>query len=208
MLDKAAALAAYARQREDRELDVWMTEIRRRAEIRIGELSRDLDKTPGTRTDLFHCKCGEAFPEAVWHCGTCDHHWTMDRRNCWNCHEGQPPDEPLPDARKRLKAEALADAGISTSTAHKYEQLTGGADARGEAAAKRAIEDTLARGRAEQTPVTAKALRSAIKEAIVAELGPAPERREAVCSDPFNRTRPHERYFLCIKPRSLLPYRS
>ncbi len=170
MLDKAAALAAYARQQKDTELDVWMTEIRRRAEIRIGELSRELDTAPGARTDLFHCKCGEAFPEVVWHCGTCDHHWTMDRDTCWNCHEGRQPSEPLPDARKRLKADILADAGISTSTAHEYEQLTGGADARGEAAAKKAIEETLAKGRAEQTPVTAKALRSAIKKAIVAGL--------------------------------------
>lgn len=29
------------------------------------------------------------------------------------------------------KADALLDAGISTSTAHRYEELTGGADARG-----------------------------------------------------------------------------
>ena len=81
-----------------------------------------------------------------------------------------------------MKAEALADAGISTSTAHEYEQLTGGPEARGEAVAKRAIEETLAKGRAERTPVSAKALRSAIKEAIVAELGPAPERRQPQAS--------------------------
>ncbi len=46
MLDKAAALAAYARQRKDVEVDVWMTEICRRVEVRIGELSRELDKAP------------------------------------------------------------------------------------------------------------------------------------------------------------------
>ncbi len=50
------------------------------------------------------------------------------------------------------------------------------------AAAKRAIEETLAKGRAERTPVSAKELRSAIKEAIVAELGPAPERRQPQAS--------------------------
>ncbi len=136
MLDKAAALAAYARQQKDTELDVWMTEIRRRAEIRIGELSRELDRSSG----------------------------------------GANPLSTLPTSGKS-KADALFDAGISTSTAHRYEELTGGADARGEAAAKRAIEETLARGRAERTPVSAKELRSAIKEAILAELGPAPERR-------------------------------
>ena len=110
-------------------------DIPRRAEIRIGELSRELEKNERVRTDLH------------------------------------------PTAGKQTKTEALADAGISTSTAHRYEELTGGADARGEAAAKRAIEETLAKGRAERTPVSAKELRSAIKEAILAELGPAPERR-------------------------------
>ena len=62
------------------------------------------------------------------------------------------------------KAKALADAGISTSAAHNYEQLTGGADARGEAAAKRAIEETLAKNRAERTPVTAKELLLAMSQ--------------------------------------------
>ncbi len=108
MLDKAAAIAAYARQRKDVEVDVWMTEIRRRAEVRIGELSRDLEKAQ--RGD------GPAGAFA------------------------------LPDGRKS-KTQALADAGISTSTAHEYEQLTGGADARGEAAA-RAAEVFFAKARA------------------------------------------------------------
>jgi len=77
---------------------------------------------------------------------------------------GANPLSTLPDGRKS-KSDTLLDAGISTSTAHEYEQLTSGADARGEAAAKRAIEETLAKGRAERTPVSAKELRSAIKEA-------------------------------------------
>ena len=41
--DKAAAMAAYARQREDRDLAVWVSEIQLRASVRIGELSRELD---------------------------------------------------------------------------------------------------------------------------------------------------------------------
>jgi len=81
-----------------------MTEIRRRAEIRIGELSRELEKAE--RGD------------------------------------GPAGTFALPGGRKS-KTQALADAGISTSTAHEYEQLTGGADARGEVAAKRAIEGRL-----------------------------------------------------------------
>lgn len=46
MRDKAAALAAYARQRDDTEVAVWFSEIRLRATIRIGELVRELDKAP------------------------------------------------------------------------------------------------------------------------------------------------------------------
>ena len=41
--DKAAALAAYARQRDDRDLEVWVREIHLRACVRIGELSRELE---------------------------------------------------------------------------------------------------------------------------------------------------------------------
>lgn len=42
--DKAAALAAYARQRDDVNLEVWTQEIKLRASIRVGELVRDLDR--------------------------------------------------------------------------------------------------------------------------------------------------------------------
>lgn len=53
MRDKAAAIAAYARQRNDVELEVWFSEIRLRASIRIGELVRGLETaeregSPGT----------------------------------------------------------------------------------------------------------------------------------------------------------------
>ncbi len=45
--DKAAALQAYARQRDDRDLDVWTSEIKLRANVRIGELVRELDRSAG-----------------------------------------------------------------------------------------------------------------------------------------------------------------
>ncbi len=46
--DKASALAAYAKQRDDADLEVWMGEIKVRASVRIGELVRDLEKAkPG-----------------------------------------------------------------------------------------------------------------------------------------------------------------
>ncbi|MBS0641952.1 MAG: hypothetical protein JSS43_18970, partial [Proteobacteria bacterium] len=41
--DKAEALRLYARQRDDRGLEVWMAEIRLHASMRIGELVRELD---------------------------------------------------------------------------------------------------------------------------------------------------------------------
>ncbi len=50
--DKAAALQAYARQRDDRGLEVWTSEIKLRASVRIGELVRELDSHQGERTDL------------------------------------------------------------------------------------------------------------------------------------------------------------
>lgn len=45
--DKAAALAAYARQRNDVEMERWVAEIKLRAVVRIGELSRELDTAQG-----------------------------------------------------------------------------------------------------------------------------------------------------------------
>jgi N6-adenosine-specific RNA methylase IME4 len=81
--DKAAALAAYARERDDKELEGWVAEIKCRAAVRIGQLSRDLDKGAG-----------------------------RPRKNS----SARPEELPT-------KARALADAGISTSTAHEYEEL-------------------------------------------------------------------------------------
>jgi hypothetical protein len=53
--DKAAALAAYARQRDDTEKEVWTSEIRLRACRRIGEISISLEKVPpGPSRDTSH----------------------------------------------------------------------------------------------------------------------------------------------------------
>lgn len=50
--DKAAALAAYARQADDPELESLARRIRARAFRRMGEISRELEKHERVRTDL------------------------------------------------------------------------------------------------------------------------------------------------------------
>ena len=49
MRDRAAALAFYARQRDDTEVLVWLQEIKLRAGRRIGELLRDIERDKGGR---------------------------------------------------------------------------------------------------------------------------------------------------------------
>lgn len=49
--DKAAALAAYARQKNDIEMERWVAEIKLRAITRIGEISASLETAQGLRTD-------------------------------------------------------------------------------------------------------------------------------------------------------------
>jgi hypothetical protein len=78
-----AALQAYARQRDDRDLEVWTAEIKLRASVRIGELVRELDTHERVRTDL------------------------------------------RPSAGKQTKGQAIRDAGLSKSTANRYEGLAG-----------------------------------------------------------------------------------
>jgi hypothetical protein len=50
--EKADKLLAYARMRDDHELEAWVAEIRIRAMQRCGELSLELDKAERARTDL------------------------------------------------------------------------------------------------------------------------------------------------------------
>ena len=134
--DKAAALAAYARQRDDRDLEVWVREIHLRACVRIGELSRELERAePGGVGG------GSKFP-----------------------------------AVGISKAQALADAGISTSTAHRYEELAGGREEQAQAAGRAAMEAYFAQSRAEGAPPTMAGLRGAVRDAVQATLGPLPTR--------------------------------
>ncbi|WP_424138629.1 hypothetical protein [Roseomonas chloroacetimidivorans] len=147
ILDKAAALALYARQRDDRDLEVWVQEIKLRASIRIGELAREIETAERARTDLH------------------------------------------PDAGTQTKTAILAEAGLSTSTAHRYEELAGGRQEQAQNAAKAAAETYFARARQEREPATMDGLRSAVKDAIVATVGPreprAPRAAEPVSVAPI-----------------------
>src|SRR5215510_4800161 len=79
--NKAARLEAYARIRDDVESQRQFAEIKLRACVKIGEISRDLEKA------------GNQYA--------------------------------LP-ADGKSKEQQLAEAGISTSAAHRYEELAGG----------------------------------------------------------------------------------
>ncbi len=136
--DKAAALAAYARQRDDRDLEVWVREIHLRACVRIGVLSRDLDQAQTVR-------------------------------------QADGATVRLP-AGGKSKAEALADAGISTSTAQRYEELAGGREEQAQAAGHAAMEAYFAQSRANGAPPTMAGLRGAVRGALQATLGPLPTR--------------------------------
>ena len=136
--DKAAALAAYARQRDDRDLEVWVREIHLRACVRIGELSRDLDQAQTVR-------------------------------------QAEGATVRLP-AGGKSKAAALADAGISTSTAQRYEELAGGREEQAQAVGRAAMEAYFTRSRAEGVPPTMPGLRSAVRDAVQATLGSPPPR--------------------------------
>lgn len=50
--DKSEAMAAYARQAKDKEMLVWVTEIKVRAERRAGQLLAEMPKNQGTKGQL------------------------------------------------------------------------------------------------------------------------------------------------------------
>jgi hypothetical protein len=135
--DKAAKLAAYARMRDDDEMSVWVSEIHLRACQRIGELSRELDRSTG----------------------------------------GKNPKATLPSGGKS-KAKALADAGVSTTSAQRYEELAGGREANAQAAALAATEIFFAKSRDEKTPATMKDLKRAVFQAVDDAVGGPPPARQ------------------------------
>lgn len=60
----------------------------------------DLEARTG-RSPFFCPDCGDLFDREVWHCPVCDHHWLMDREECWNCHSySRNSPEPAPSPNK------------------------------------------------------------------------------------------------------------
>jgi hypothetical protein len=136
--DRAAALAAYARQRDDTEMQVWVSEIHLRACQRIGQLSREL--------------------ETATHGGA----------------GGGSKSPPV----GRSKTAALADAGISTSAAQRYEELAGGTDQQGQVIGLAAAEKYFAQSRSDKQPATMNGLRVAVRAALRETFGEPPQRAQ------------------------------
>ena len=63
--DKAAALEAYARQRKDVEMAAWVSEIKLRAVVRIGELSAELEKAQAHGGKICLPSAGKSKAEAL-----------------------------------------------------------------------------------------------------------------------------------------------
>jgi hypothetical protein len=150
--DKAAAIAAYARQRDDTELAVWASEIRLRACQRIGQLSADLEQSKG----------------------------------------GKNPKATLLSGEKS-KSEALALAGISVPTAHRYEEVAGGRTEQMRDVASTAAVTYFAKAQADQVPGTMEGLRGAIRASLREVFGepePKPPRKTAPPPEPVEQDWP------------------
>jgi hypothetical protein len=128
--NKAAQLEAYARVRDDAESQRRFAEIRLRACVRIGELSRELETAQGLR----------------------------------------------PNGRTKSKEDTLQEAGLAKSTALDYEQLAGGKDKQAQNVASAATEAYFAAQQTNGGEVSMGGLKVAVKEAVVAALGPPPVR--------------------------------
>ena len=146
--DKAAALAAYARQRDDRDLEVWVREIHLRACVRIGVLSRDIEAAERRRGDD-----GRLLP-------TGENQVT----------KAQALGKAGVSTATAARYEELA--GVSASTV----AIAGDRAAQAEAAGTAAMEAYFAQSRAERAPPTMAGLRGAVRGALQATLGPLPIR--------------------------------
>ncbi len=70
-----------------------------------------------------------------------------------------------PTSETQTKEKAIADAGLSKSTAHRYQELAGPKEEQAQAAGKAAAENYFAKARAERNPATMDELRGAVRDA-------------------------------------------
>lgn len=89
-----------------------------------------------------------------------------------------------PASRKKSKTDALADAGISTSTAHDYEELAGGREEQAINAAAAATESYFAGTKAKGEVPSMAGLQGAVKGAVIATIGPKPKRERQPGDEP------------------------
>jgi hypothetical protein len=99
---------------------------------------------------------------------------------------GRPATKNLPTNGKNFKARALADAGISTSTAHRAEELAGGG-VNGHSAALAATEKYFAEQKLAKRPPTMKGLRKEVVAAVRNATG-EPKSKRAKAAAPASPT--------------------
>ena len=69
--DKVEALRAYARQRNDVQMEAWLSELKLRADRRIGEISSKLDKAKANQSSSLIPTSGKKHrpgQSAIWRC--------------------------------------------------------------------------------------------------------------------------------------------
>ncbi len=79
---------------------------------------------PATSSSHSCGDCGETFSVPVWHCPTCDHHWPMDREECWNCHKA---DRPVPRPTRDASGDYIHH--VLTEIARQFARLPSATDA-------------------------------------------------------------------------------
>jgi hypothetical protein len=100
--DKALAVAAYARQAQDRDLITWASEIKLRAERRTGELLREIEKPTGDQYGGRHSKDGRRAPPSKSQPRLKDLGISHDQSSDWQ----KLAAIPEPEFERRLKAAA------------------------------------------------------------------------------------------------------
>jgi|HubBroStandDraft_6_1064221.scaffolds.fasta_scaffold649169_2 hypothetical protein len=128
--DKAMAFALYAKQANNHEAELQAIQIRVRAERKVGELSKNIEKTPGARTDL-SAQSGEVTKSAALEKAGISTHQASE----WERLADVPEEEfekalitsDAPSARRIVQdrmAAALALANVTSSAVATFRALS------------------------------------------------------------------------------------